>query len=254
MTLVLVYHELSDDGSPLALSPELFSEHLAVLSSLAANVVTTSEMADLVRNDGLHEPTVALTFDDGFARAVREARPRLASAGMRATFFCVADHVGGRSDWPSRLPTAPVAPLAGSDELAALAQDGHEIGSHGWSHVPLDGYADLVREVVESRSALESMVGCEVSSFAYPYGSSPSAEARGLVEETYACAFGTAVGRIGAGASLYDLPRVDAHYVRDPRLLRRVVRGSLQAYLEARRFGSRARRALRKDYVSGAAR
>jgi peptidoglycan/xylan/chitin deacetylase (PgdA/CDA1 family) len=254
MTLVLYYHELSDDRSPLSVPPELFSEHLAVLSSCRATVLTVSELVGALHDGGAPERTVVLTFDDAFAAAVREARPRLAVESMRATFFCVAGHLGGQSDWPSRPSGAPVGPLATADELATLTGEGHEIGSHGWSHAPLDGDADLRREIVESQTALASATGSEVRSFAYPYGAPPTAAARVLVEETYDAACSTSIGRVGRDTSPYYLPRVDAHYLRDPRLLRRVVTGSFDAYLSARRIGSRTRRVFLKDYVAGGVR
>jgi peptidoglycan/xylan/chitin deacetylase (PgdA/CDA1 family) len=254
MTLVLYYHQLSDDASPLAVSPALFSRHLEVLAECGATVLTARELVEARRDGGLPERSVSITFDDGFAAAVAEARTRLRSAGMRATFFCVAGHLGGRSDWPSRLPGAPVQPLAESDALRTLAREGHEIGSHGWSHAPLDVEADLERELVASRDELAAMLGVEVRTYAYPYGAMPSPAARAVVERTYDGAFTTAVARVGADSSPWLLPRVDAHYLRDPQRLRQAVEGSANGYLGVRSLGSRTRRAVRKDYVTGPAR
>jgi peptidoglycan/xylan/chitin deacetylase (PgdA/CDA1 family) len=249
VTLVLYYHELSEDDSPLCVSPSLFSEHLAVLAECRANVLTAAELADALDRDSVPARTVVLTFDDGFAASVREARPRLEEARMRATFYCVAGHLGGENDWPTQPPGVVSRPLASVDELRELVRDGHEIGSHGWTHAPLDGPADLEREIVASRSELESTLGTKVRTFAYPYGASPTSEARALVAQTYVAAFGTTIGRVRGDSPRQELPRVDAHYLRDPRLLRRVVTGSLDVYLGARRIGSRTRRAFRKDYV-----
>src|SRR5262249_30573513 len=215
-----------------------------------ASTLTAAELADALASGDAPERTVVITFDDAFAGAVREARPLLAAAGIRATFFCVAGHVGGQSDWPSRSPDAPVGSLASTEELRAAAADGHEIGSHGWSHEPLDGDADLQREVVESKDALADATGARVRSFAYPYGAAPTPAAHAAVAGTYDISFGATIGRVGRAAQ-HELPRVDAHYVRDPRLLRRVVLGSFDTYLGVRRIGSRTRRAFRKDYVRG---
>jgi peptidoglycan/xylan/chitin deacetylase (PgdA/CDA1 family) len=251
VTLVLYYHELSEERSPLCVSPRLFTQHLETLAACGATTLTAGELADALAEGGVPERTVVLTFDDAFAAAVREARPRLDAAGMRATFFCVAGHIGGRSDWASRTPDAPVGELASADELRALAVDGHELGSHGWSHAPLDGEADVQREVVESKHALAAAADARIRSFAYPYGAAPTAAVRAAVADTYDISFGTTIGRVDRAAR-HDLPRVDAHYVRDPRLLRRVVLGSFDAYLRARRLGSRTRRIVRKDYTTGA--
>jgi peptidoglycan/xylan/chitin deacetylase (PgdA/CDA1 family) len=220
-----------------------------VLSSCGASVVTAAELADALRAGRVPKRTVVLTFDDGFAGAVREAPPRLDDAGMRATFFCVAGHLGGVSDWPSRQPGAPVDALAGASELADLVRAGHEIGCHGWRHEPLDADADLERELVDSKVALASATGAAIHTFAYPYGAGPSDEALAVVRESYDAAFGTSAQRVRSSSGRWTLPRVDAHYVRDPELLRQVVAGSLDWYLTMRRYGSRARRTFRKDYA-----
>ena len=250
--LVLCYHDVSYDRSPLAIEPELFSQHLAVLDSCGATVLTASEVLTALEQRQVPERAVALTFDDGFAGAASEGRRRLAGAQMRATFFCVAGHLGGASDWPSRRGNAPVGRLASSDQIALLAREGHEIGSHGWSHAPLDAAADLRRELVESQVALTAATGSEIRTFAYPYGALPIAAAGALVEETYSGAFTTAGRRVTSTSSPFSVPRVDSHYVRDPRVLRSVVLGEFDAYLRARRMGARTRRALRKDYATRA--
>ena len=249
MTLVLYYHELSERASPLCVSPELFGEHLRAIELGGATTLTAGELAAALRRGDVPERAVVITFDDGFAAAVREARPRLDARGMRATFYCVADHLGGMNDWPTQPPETELARLAGAKELAALAGDGHEIGAHGWSHAPLDVDADLERELVDAPARLAAEVGVEITTLAYPYGATPTPAARALVEETYSAAFGTAIGRVQVDSPLWNLPRVDAHYLRNPRLLRRAVAGNLDLYLGARRLGSQTRRAFRKDYV-----
>ncbi len=255
MTVVLTYHDLSEDRSPLCVPPALFSEHLSVIAASGAKVLTVSELAQALRDDRLPERAVVLTFDDGLAGAVREARPRLAAAGMRGTFFCVAGHLGGVSDWPSRQAGAPVRPLAAARELADLAGDGNELGSHGWTHAPLDGEADLRREIVESREALAAETGAEIRSFAYPYGAPPTDAARTTRRADVLCRL--RARRPPSDSRLVALRRSRGS-TRTTSATRAccaaVVSGSLDAYLGARRIGSRTRRALRKDYATEAVR
>ena len=193
---------------------------------------------------------MAITFDDGLASVAHTAVPLLVERGLTATVFCVAGYLGSTTDWPTHRAGTPILPLAGARELEELVRAGFEIGSHGMEHAPLVGsdHAQLRREVIGSRDALEQVVGVPVPSFAFPYGAGPSEAARSLVRETYSAACSARLGYVRRDADLFALPRVDAHYVRRPQLLRGALDGSLTTYLTARRVAARARRLVRRDY------
>jgi peptidoglycan/xylan/chitin deacetylase (PgdA/CDA1 family) len=197
-----------------------------------------------LRGDSLPERAVALTFDDAFASVVTEATPRLQRRGWPATVFCVAGHLGGMNDWPTQPPAVPRRRLASAKEVAGLAAEGFEIGGHTVSHAPLSGLIGpaLHAEVVGCRDQLEALVGQRVRTFACPYGDLPSGEPRRLLERTYDAVCSTSVDAVGPTADPYALPRVDAHYVRAPDVLRHVVRRGGRGYLALRRTGARARR------------
>jgi peptidoglycan/xylan/chitin deacetylase (PgdA/CDA1 family) len=249
-TLILTYHAVDDGNGPLHVDPATFAAHLDCIVDCGAEVVTVAELGRLVE-EGDAAARVAITFDDGLASVARIAAPMLAERGLRATVYCVAGHVGGTSAWPTALPGSPALELADAEDLAGLARQGWEIGSHGMTHMPLrtDDTAALEREVTGSKSLLEGAAEAPVTTFAYPYGAQPTAAAAALVAATYAAACTTALGVVGPGCDPYALPRVDAHYVRRPRLLRAALAGSLGPYLRARRLGASARRTLRRDYA-----
>jgi peptidoglycan/xylan/chitin deacetylase (PgdA/CDA1 family) len=249
VTLILTYHELADDPSPLCTRPAVFEAHLRTIVESGVPTLTVGELAEHLLAGSLPDPAVVVTFDDGFARAVREARPLLETYGVRATFFCVAAYLGGESDWPSRLPRDPVWPLADAGELGPLAADGHEIGSHGLTHAALATADDdaLWDEVVASREALEVATGATIRSFAYPFGAT-SRSASAVVGANYAAGCTTELRALRPTDPLHLLPRVDAHYLRRPQLLHRALRGSATSYLRGRRVAARARRVLRRDY------
>lgn len=250
--LVLTYHAVEDGVGALFVDPGTFARQLDCIVESGAEPLTVAQLADRLRAGTLDRPAVAVTFDDGIASVARVAAPLLVERGLPATVFCVAGHVGGVSDWPSALPGSARLELADADELAALARAGFEIGAHGLMHAPLDsGDEELFRrELVEARDVLERVTRTRVLSLAYPYGAAPAAAAARIVERTYVAACTTVPGETRQGANLFALPRVDAHYLRRPELLRRALEGTLGPYLAARRIGSRARRALRKDYAT----
>jgi peptidoglycan/xylan/chitin deacetylase (PgdA/CDA1 family) len=250
--VVLTYHAIDDGPPPLFVHPRVFRQHLDCLHELGVTTVTVSELADRLRAGDLGERTVAITFDDGFASVARTAAPLLAERDMRATVFCVAAHLGGENDWPTDPTQVPRRPLATAAELARLTHDGFEIGAHGMTHAPLHRARDeeLHRELLDAKGVLEGEVGAPVRSLAYPYGLEPGEGGHALVREAYAAACSGKLRRVPIAASPHAIPRVDAHYVRRPALLRGVLRGHLDGYLAARRAGARARRLARRDYVS----
>ena len=253
---VLTYHGLGDERSPLFVEPRAFVQQLDRLTEAGFRAVTVRELARTAASGAGSDRVAAITFDDGLASVVEHAAPLLEARGLAATVFCVAGHLGGRSDWPSALPGARAHAVAPARDVAALAATGIEIGSHGWLHAPLvdESGTFLHRELVDSRRALEEVVQRPVTSFAYPYGAAPSPAARALVEATYEAACTTTIGRVEHGGDVYALPRIDAHYLRRPELFERLLDGTLDSYLRLRRLAARARRLVRRDYlVAGAA-
>lgn len=249
--LVLTYHGVESSAGPLFIDPELFGVHLDCIVDSGATPVTITELAGLLETDRLPKSVVAITFDDGLASVALNAAPLLEERGLSATVFCVGGRLGRRSDWPTRLADAPVRDLASAGDLRELIRAGFEIGSHGMEHAPLVRGDDneLRLEIVRSKDALEQAVGAPVRSFAYPYGAGPNEAARALVGDTYSAACSTILGYVRRGDDPFLLPRVDAYYVRRPRLLRAALDGSLTTYFAARRVIGRGRRLARSDYA-----
>jgi peptidoglycan/xylan/chitin deacetylase (PgdA/CDA1 family) len=248
--VVLTYHAIDRGRPPLSVEPALFRRQLDCIVDCGASSLTISELAERASTGTIPERAVAITFDDGFASVILEAAPMLLERGLVATVFCVAGYLGRSNDWPTQPKAAVGARLATGAELAELVQVGFEVGGHGMEHAPLHHGADpfLQKEIVESKRRLEEAIGRDVRSFAYPYGVQPGARARRLVESTYEAACTTAIGRVDTTVDRFALPRVDAHYLRRPQVLRLVVSGRLDWYLAVRRRGAALRRFARTDY------
>lgn len=247
--LILTYHAIEPGPPPLCCHPELFRAQLDEIAASGARVVTVSALAERVADPD--ETLVALTFDDGFASVLEHALPALAERNLPATIYCVAGRLGGRNDWPSAHPGGFVSDLLSDGEVGKLAEAGIEVGSHGFLHAPLriTRGEQLEQEIIGSKDALEELLGRPVRSFALPYGALPTSEGRELLERSYGTVCTTRPALAGAGADLQSLPRIDAYYLRRRGLVRRALEGSLGPYLAARRLGSGARRAFRKDYA-----
>ena len=99
--LILMYHrvaELRVDPWGLAVHPDRFAAHLAILRAFR-RPLAMSEFVNQARRGTLPRNAVAITFDDGYADTLRQARPRLAAAGIPATLFLATAFVGQRVEY-----------------------------------------------------------------------------------------------------------------------------------------------------------
>jgi peptidoglycan/xylan/chitin deacetylase (PgdA/CDA1 family) len=137
--------------------------------------LTYSEAVERIWEGRFEEPSLVLSFDDGFRSSVQAARI-MTDLGIRGCFFLCPSIIGERDEGRvrdyclDRLRIAPMEFLSW-DEVDALLRDGHEVGAHTMSHSELSRLSAgaLTEEVVASREALERKVG-EVRHFAWPFG------------------------------------------------------------------------------------
>jgi peptidoglycan/xylan/chitin deacetylase (PgdA/CDA1 family) len=110
------------------------------------------------------EPILSICFDDFPKSAALEGAPLLARYGARATFYAAADMADKEG---------PCGPGFSASDMLWLANGGHEIGCHTFSH---DDCAqretfDTLHDIARNRDALATM-GLDRApvSLAYPYG------------------------------------------------------------------------------------
>lgn len=151
-----------------------YCRHLDVLEEWGAVVLPLEEAVERLRAGTLPRRAVVLTFDDGYASVVETAWPRLRERGWPATLFVVTDSLVRELQfaWDGHESGHERLRLATADELVAAAEEGLDLGSHTVTHawLPRLGRAELDRELVESRVAMEGLLGREVTSIAYPTG------------------------------------------------------------------------------------
>jgi peptidoglycan/xylan/chitin deacetylase (PgdA/CDA1 family) len=125
--LVLLYHRVAEaDSDPwsLCVTPRHFAEHMEVLRR-RGDAVPLRRLALALRDGSLPRRAVAVTFDDGYADNLLEAKPVLERYGVPATVFVATGYVGHeREFWwdaldglflqPGRLPEVLDLTLNGS--------------------------------------------------------------------------------------------------------------------------------------------
>ena len=107
--------------------------------------------------------------------------------------------------------TPEFARLMTFEELAELASDGHEIGSHSMTHCMMPECDDraLEYEVTKSRQELRARLGQAIDSFCYPNGNSDVRSADAVAQAGYLRAVTTDWGNNGQGANKFRLRRYD---------------------------------------------
>jgi peptidoglycan/xylan/chitin deacetylase (PgdA/CDA1 family) len=97
--LVLCYHRIASetiDPFALAVSPQNFADHLETLHRGKRRVVPLSQ---LWSGGTPVSGTVAITFDDGYADNLRQAKAILEQYGFPATFFLATGHIGSSTEF-----------------------------------------------------------------------------------------------------------------------------------------------------------
>jgi peptidoglycan/xylan/chitin deacetylase (PgdA/CDA1 family) len=95
------------------------------------------------------------------------------------------------------------------DELAELAEEGHEIGSHSRTHALLPQCQDteLAAEITGSRQRLRQELGIDCDCFCYPNGDNDPRTVRAVADAGYRYAITTAWGSNAPGANPLTLKR-----------------------------------------------
>jgi peptidoglycan/xylan/chitin deacetylase (PgdA/CDA1 family) len=99
--LILGYHRVAAAGvgaHGLRVSPEHFAEQLAVVKQLC-QPVSLAQLVNGLFNGNLPRRAVALTFDDGYADILHQARPWLDYYAVPATVFVVTGSLGNTFWW-----------------------------------------------------------------------------------------------------------------------------------------------------------
>lgn len=173
---ILLYHSVQDHApgsfGPWAVGRRLFADHMDTLVERGYTGMSVGQLMNLKRAAlPVPDKTVVVTFDDGFADFESSAWPVMKARGIPVTLYVTAGVLDGTSQWLEPVGAGQL-PMLGTAAIRELADDGVEIGAHSMTHPQLDcvGRELARREIVDSKTALEKIVGRTVDSFAYPHG------------------------------------------------------------------------------------
>lgn len=205
---VLCYHDVGShptNRTDYYVTSDRFRSHLEWITQWGLTIVPLGEIVDRLLAGRSLDGLVAITFDDALLGLRDHAAPILESLRIPATVFVVADVLGVEPPfWPgaSRTLTAPeLATLVGTGLITA--------GSHTCTHASLPDVDEAVRrrELADSRTRLESIVGTAADLLAYPSGHYDAEVERDTAAAGYRAAFTFSFGRTVAHTDQFAIPR-----------------------------------------------
>jgi peptidoglycan/xylan/chitin deacetylase (PgdA/CDA1 family) len=99
--IILLYHRvtaLSSDPQLLCVSPRNFAEHLEVLRK-CGRTVQVKELGKVLQSGNRGDCAVIVSFDDGYADNLYNAKPALERYDVPATVFVTAGHLGSKKEF-----------------------------------------------------------------------------------------------------------------------------------------------------------
>jgi peptidoglycan/xylan/chitin deacetylase (PgdA/CDA1 family) len=199
---VLMYHMIGFPQTEYerlnTVSPKSFKRQMSYIKKHGYQVLSLDEYHQGLKagkNFCCH--SVVITFDDGMLDNYTSAFPVLKEAGIPAAFFVPTARIGtaGHMTW---------------DQLKEVSLDGITVGSHSLNHAYLPDLSReaQVREIVESKRALESRLGRPAYYLAYPIGGFSEDIKRITREAGYRLAFTTNRGSDRLNRDLFELKRI----------------------------------------------
>ena len=197
--LVLNYHQIGNNFTPLCVPTQFFDEQMAYLKDNGYVTITPEELYEgITGNLVLPERPVMITFDDGYIDNYTNALPVLKKYGMRATIFIVP---GFTDNNPNYLTW---------NQLKEMEKSGFSVQSHTLNHRALEELPDdeIRAELLNSKLLLEKNLGHSVNFLAYPTGTY-NLHIAGIAKDVgYKAAYTIKYGNVDKGSNIYALERV----------------------------------------------
>ncbi|BDD02891.1 polysaccharide deacetylase family protein [Aureibacter tunicatorum] len=174
--LILMYHQIDKPKADakikgLFTKPSQFEWQIKLLQKNGANFTTFEEIEE--KGMDPERKNVILTFDDGSDCFIKNAFPILNKYKAKSVVYPVFNAIGEKNVVFEESTNKSTIDLLTNEELIQLNNDGVEIGSHCLNHVHLaeKNEETVLTELIDSKKGLEEIIGKEIVSIAYPFGS-----------------------------------------------------------------------------------
>jgi peptidoglycan/xylan/chitin deacetylase (PgdA/CDA1 family) len=237
----LMYHRFGDSSrDPWCVDTETFEKQVRWLAQEKLAISVDQLVTFLEGRGTIRDGSVLVTADDGYVSVLSHMAPILHRYQVPAVAYVTTGRLGSSG------PGAPERYLSW-DEAAKLPELGVTLGSHAHTHnslgrMPLEQARD---EGARSRELLQSRLGIEADSFAYPYGMRPdhTPETGAVLRKLgYRSAFIAMHGAIRPGADPHSLPRIKVEGGEGLTMFKLLCRGALDVWRLFDEIGHRLQR------------
>ena len=207
---IITYHRFGDSTrDPFTVTAQNFELQMRWLREENRLISLDTLEQHLFEGQDVPAGATLVTIDDGSESVYHTALPVLKEYMVPAVLYTVAGSVGAGRGPNNEQPED----YMDWGELEILASSGVTIGSHSWQHVSFTslGKEERIDYALHSKDELDSRLGIQVRSFAYPFGtlSDFDIEAAQILKQVgYTTAFTSQHGNVRKGDNPFLLSRV----------------------------------------------
>lgn len=157
---ILMYHAVDENAwgdTSLFVKTSEFEKQMNYLKENGYKTLFLSE----IDNAFDYDKPIIITFDDGYKNVYDNAFPILTKYNLKSNFYIITRWMDGQT-------------YVTGDMVMQMDKSGIvEIGSHTLTHIQLgaSSYEQQENELKESKEDLEKLLGKQIDTIAYPYGS-----------------------------------------------------------------------------------
>ena len=179
-------------------SPADFEWQMQALKDWGYTTIPISLLVETIMQGAPLPPRpVVISFDDGWESVFDNAYPIMQARGFIGVMFIIETAVGAQG-------------YMDIAQLQTMTGDGWEIGSHSMTHPHLPAVHDQINyEAGQSKVRLESKIGINVETFAYPFGEIDPFVRHKIKEYGYLAAVGLGTQYVNDLGTLYYLSRIE---------------------------------------------
>lgn len=197
---ILMYHSINyEKNNILRVPKDKFAAEMKWLNNNGYRTLSLDELYNAVSNNiQVPEKSVVLTFDDGYKDNYESAFPVIKKYKFKATVFMITNEINDSKNG-----------YLTEEQIKEMDKNGMKVECHTLSHPDLNDltYAQQLKELRDSKTKLEGILGHSVDFLAYPSGKYNDDTIKAAKEAGYKMCFKMKGGIGSLSDNSYKFPR-----------------------------------------------